>query len=57
MKPIYNPDDALKDIATDSEYESDGESLAHVMKGRKKKMSKKKQRKERKKLLHVEMEK
>lgn len=56
MKPIYNPDaENLKDVATDSEYESDGESLAHIMKGRKKKMSKKKQRKERKKLLKVEM--
>lgn len=58
MKPIYNPDDdeKFKDIATDSEFESDGESLAHVMKGRKKKLSKKKQRRERKKLLKVEME-
>jgi protein MAK11 len=57
MKPIYNPNDEnLKDIATDSEYESDGESLAHIMKGNKRKISKKKQRKERKKLLEVEME-
>lgn len=57
MKPIYNPDEENKDGGiTDSEYESDGESLAHVMKGRTKKMSKKKQRKEKKKLLKVEME-
>lgn len=58
MKPIYNPelDDKLNDIATDSEYESDGESLSHIMKGRKKKLSKKKQKQERKKLLKVEIE-
>lgn len=55
MKPIYNPDDKYKDVATDSEYESDGESLAHIMKGGKR-VSKKKQRKEKKKLLSVEIE-
>ena len=55
MKPIYNPDDASKDVATDSEYESDGESLAHIMKGGKRK-SKKKQRQAKKKLLEVEVE-
>lgn len=57
MKPIFNPDDEkLKEVATDSEYESDGESLAHVMKGRTKKLSKKKQRREQKKLIQVEIE-
>lgn len=57
MKPIYNPDEQnFKDNATESEYESDGESLAHIMKGRKKKISKKKQRRDKKKLLQVEME-
>jgi protein MAK11 len=55
MKPIYNPDEASKDVATDSEYESDGESLAHIMKGGKRK-SKKKQRQAKKKLLEVEVE-
>lgn len=56
MKPIFNPNDQdIKDIATDSEYESDGSSLAHLLKGRKKK-SAKKQRRERNKLLKVEME-
>lgn len=54
MKPIYNPDDVdIKDGATDSEFESDGESLAHLLKGRKKKTSNKKK----KKLLKVEVEK
>ena len=57
MKPIYNPnDEKLKDVATESEYESDGESLAHVMEGRKKKKSKKKQRREQRKLIQVELE-
>lgn len=54
MKPIYNPDDVnIKDIATDSEFESDGESVAHLLKGRKKKASIKRK----KKLLKVELEK
>lgn len=54
MKPIYNPDDVnLRDVATDSEFESDGESVAHLLKGRKKKASNKRK----KRLLKVEMEK
>ncbi|TID29443.1 hypothetical protein CANINC_001966 [Pichia inconspicua] len=54
MKPIYNPDDVdVKEGATDSEFESDGESLAHLLKGRKKKISNKKK----KKWLKVEVEK
>ncbi|GMF98338.1 hypothetical protein B5S30_g4818 [[Candida] boidinii] len=40
----------------DSEYESDGEGLAEIMKGRKKKLSKKAKRKQKEKLISVELE-
>ncbi|ODV83410.1 hypothetical protein CANARDRAFT_203312 [[Candida] arabinofermentans NRRL YB-2248] len=56
MKPRFDPTkESLKNL-TESEYESDGESLAHLMKGDRKKKSKKQLKKQKKKMLSVELE-